>query len=45
MQENDSFGKVIYMGDVHGPEKVNYFLLLSYSVSSQSAGSETKPLT
>jgi hypothetical protein len=22
MRENDSFGKVIYMGDVQGPEKV-----------------------
>jgi hypothetical protein len=23
MQEKDSYGKVIYMGDVWGPEKVN----------------------
>jgi hypothetical protein len=23
MQENDSCGKVIYMGDIQGPEKVN----------------------
>jgi hypothetical protein len=36
--KNDSYGKVIYMGNVHGPEKVNDTCVKTVRVGAMDRG-------